>query len=186
MKIFLLGILLLLGNFIHLTAQDSSTVTLPKPHQTKLLTFSYLIGSYSEGDALTYYHFSKKDFKGWYFPYSLSLQNVSVKAGNISTFSFVNSSPNFFVPGISAMRNISDNFWINLGVQIPMSAENVTDPYGKLLTHGIIGIAPVQEIFLIPRTTYGLIIGVGVFERFTNAYKYQNDVGLRVELGLKF
>ena len=186
MKNLLFVLVFVLGTFIHSTAQDSLSLSLPKPHQTSLITFSYVAGSNSEGDALTYYHFPKQDFKGWYFPYSLSLQNISVKAGNISQFNFINSSPNFFLPGISAMKNVSDNFWLNLGLQIPISAESVTDPYGKILTHGIIGVSPVQEIFLMPRTTYGLIIGLGIFERFTNAYKYQNDVGLRVELGLKF
>ena len=188
MKSQLLGLLFILSGFVGLKAQDSTTINLklPEVHRISMFSFSYKTGMYSNGYGLSYYRFPKTDVKGWYFPVSLSLENISVKSGNFSQLNFQTSPLNFFLPGISACRNISDNFWINIGLQVPMSTEQLADVYGKVITHPIIGLAPVQEIFIIPRTPYGIIFGIGIYERITNSFIYQNDIGIRAELGLKF
>jgi hypothetical protein len=191
MKNKLLVLTFIIGTFFDLAAQDSTALSFNVPsNQNNLLSLSYKTGSHSNGYAFTYYHFLKGNFKGWYFPYSLSLENISVMANGISELNaYPTPAPNFIVPGISAMKNIATNLWINFGLQIPLGVEVYNNPSSLVsqnIYHPIIGLAPVQEIFFIPRTTYGLIAGIGVFERISNAYKYQNDIGLQLELGLKF
>ncbi|MCX6181482.1 MAG: hypothetical protein NT150_06115 [Bacteroidetes bacterium] len=187
MKSKFICFVLMLSGLAQLNAQDSTiSINLPSAHRIGMFSLSYKTGMYSNGYGFTYYRFPKADVKGWYFPLSLSVENISVKSGNFSQLNFLTSPLNFFMPGISACRNISDNFWINLGLQIPLSTEQLSDVYGKTITHPIIGLAPIQELFIIPKSTYGIIFGIGIYERISNSFIYQNDVGIRAELGLKF
>ncbi len=191
MKKILLVLAFIISSFCELAAQDSTALSFnAQVNPNNLLSVSYKAGGHSNGYAFTYYRFIKGDFKGWYFPYSLSLENISVMANGISELNgYPTPGPNFIVPGISAMKNVGTNLWINIGLQIPLGVEVYNNPSSLVsqnIYHPIVGLSPIQEIFFIPRTTYGLILGVGIFERITNAYKYQNDIGLQVELGLKF
>ncbi|MFM7024110.1 MAG: hypothetical protein ACKOXB_14150 [Flavobacteriales bacterium] len=187
MRSFLLALVLIAGSSFNLQSQDSTNLQFQlQAKRISLFNFSYKTGKHSNGYGLSYFHFPKQNHGGWYFPYSISVENISVKYGSFSQLNFQSSPLNFFLPGIHAFRNIGDYLWINIGMQVPISAEQVSDIYGKVSTHAIIGVAPMQQIFIIPRTPYGLVFGIGFYEKFTNSYVYQDDVGVRAELGLKF
>jgi hypothetical protein len=185
---YLLTSILLFGGFFYATAQDTTVIaaTLPTDHRMSMISFSYKSGVNSDGYGLSYYRFPKHNYKGWYFPFSFSVENISVKAGNISQLNFQTSPLNFFLPGIAACKNFSDNVWFNFGLQIPISSEQLQDVYGKPVTHPIIGLAPLQQVYIVPRSTYGIFFAIGIYERITNAYSFKDDVGVRAEIGLKF
>jgi hypothetical protein len=45
---------------------------------------------------------------------------------------------------------------------------------------------PSQGIYFIPKSKIGITLGLGVYEKLLNSKVYNNDIGVKLEIGIKF
>ena len=81
---------------------------------------------------------------------------------------------------------LSEKFFLNLGVQFHYGQEELQDFSGNQINRTIFGISPSQGVYFIPKSNFGLTVGVSVFERLLSSKVYKNDFGVKLELGIKF
>ena len=85
--------------------------------------------------------------------------------------------------GIGPLRKLNDYFYLNLGFQFLIGMESLGD---NTTANPVYGIAPFQGLMFIPKSKIGICVGVGLYEKLLTSEFYQNDIGVKLEVGLKF
>jgi len=88
--------------------------------------------------------------------------------------------------GICPFRRLNDYLFLNLGLQLIIGEEELTGFGGNQSTNTIFGIAPSQGIYFIPKSKVGITLGIGLYEKLLTSKIYQNDYGIKFEVGIKF
>ena len=50
----------------------------------------------------------------------------------------------------------------------------------------LLGVAISKELIFIPESSFGITFDVGIFERLLSSDVYKNDIGIQLEIGVKF
>jgi len=150
-----------------------------------MLTYTNTQGINATGFAISFYSYSNKDRNGWIFPWGLSVDITSIKPGYFKQFNFQSAKLSYYMPGLNAFKKLNDYFWINLGLQIPVGSEILTDFNGNKTDNIIFGVAPTQGLYFIPKS-FGIIFGIGVYEKLLTSKVYKSDIGFKAEIGIKF
>lgn len=155
------------------------------------VTYRQSVGYIESSHNISYYgYFQTK--QTWTLPISLRLSsstryNESALKGGYDPDSWKKYLLDL---GMSGFRNIKDDFYLSLGLQLPLGwerfrydTESVQD---KKHTHLMLGVGLEERIFyLSPRHT-GLILGIGSYQRLMSSRLYTFDIGLTFEVGIKF
>lgn len=89
--------------------------------------------------------------------------------------------------GLSPLRKLNDYFYANLGFQLLFGSEELIDgTSGGKSTNTVFGIAPHQGLVFIPKANFGITFGLGIYEKLLTSQVYQNDLGIKLEIGVKF
>ncbi len=81
---------------------------------------------------------------------------------------------------------MNDFLFLNLGVQLIVGEEELQDSGGKESNRSLFGISPSQGFYFIPESKAGLALGISVYEKLMSSKVYKNDIGVKLELGIKF
>jgi hypothetical protein len=162
---------------------NKTSVRIPKEY---LLTFSNSQGINATGFAFSFYSYTNRDGKGWVFPWIFTIDIMNIKPAYFAQFNFQSAKLNYYMAGISAFKKINDYFWLNLGLQLPIGSEELTDFSGHKTDNFIIGIAPTQGIYLISKSKVGIILSLGLYEKLITSEVYKIDIGIKAEIGIKF
>lgn len=151
-----------------------------------MLTVSDMQGVHATGFNVTLYSYANKIRSGWIFPFTITISEMSINQSYFQQFNFQSAKLNYYTFGFNALKKLNDYFWFNLGLDVPIGSEILTDFSGNVTNNFIIGIAPKQGIYFIPKSLFGIIFSIGVFEEILSSEVYKNDIGLKAEIGLKF
>jgi hypothetical protein len=151
-----------------------------------LITFSKRYGLHATGWAIQYYGYILQNDSKWIIPCYFGLENFDLNSEYISQYDSQSVNMSYYLVGISPFRRLNDYIFLNLGLQLILGTEDLIDYYGYKRTHSIFGVTPSQGIYIIPKSDFGLTIGLGVYEKILNSEVYKNDLGIKMEIGVKF
>ena len=151
-----------------------------------IITWTQKYGIHASGfEIMCYGYFLKNDSK-WILPITFGIEVLKINDDYFSQSGYQSARVNYYMVGISPLRKLNDYFYFNLGMQLLIGSESLTDYGGNESTNEIFGIAPSEGFMFIPKSKIGLSVGVGLYEKLLTSSVYQNDIGLKLEIGLKF
>lgn len=153
---------------------------------TNLITFSKKYGTHATGWSLQYYGYVSKNNQRWIIPCVIEFEKFAIKQDYFGQSNYQSAKMSYLMAGISPFRRLNDYFYINIGMQLVIGDEQLKDFYNQESNHTIFGIAPSQGIYLIPKSNFGITCGVGLYEKLLTSEVYQNDIGFKFEIGIKF
>jgi hypothetical protein len=151
-----------------------------------LITFSMKYGTRANGWSLKYYGYVSKNNQRWFIPCVFEFERFAIKQDYFERFNYQSAKISYWMVGISPLRKLNDYFYINLGIQLVIGDEQLKDFDGQENIRTIFGITPSQGIYFIPKSNFGIICGVGLYEKLLTSEVYQNDIGIKFEIGIKF
>jgi len=158
-----------------------------------LVTAHGAIGTNAEGWGVSYYGFNVKESGGWFLSYSIAYDNYVVDPGLVIRKGYNSIDLNYGKIGVGLMRRIGEDFHFAFNALVPIGSENLTStisggPIGSIResTNFVIGLEPQQCFYFITKSKVSLVLGAGIYERFTTSKVYNFDIGLRIEIGVKF
>jgi hypothetical protein len=176
---------------------DRQSVKAPMPMEKKveheeaeyrvdeMSTISVLAGINGSGWTATYYLNSLYASNHIYIPLTASVEYMD----NITT-SEANKyqAPSLYYAKIGAevFYPINKYFWLNGGVQLPIGTERLADSNDNATETVIAGICLTQSIRVMSSQYDGVTFAVGAFEQVISSRVQPFNVGLRVEIGIKF
>jgi len=155
-----------------------------------LVTGHGAFGTNAEGWGISYYGFNVSESGGWFLTYTVSYDNYVVDPGLIIRKGYNSLDLNYGKIGVGLMRRIGEDFHFAFNALVPIGAEKLTkrlETGSVLETNNIIlGLEPQQCFYFMTKSKVSLVLGAGIFERFTTSKVYNFDIGLRIEVGIKF
>jgi len=151
-----------------------------------LLTYSQKYGIHANGWSIQGYGYILKNDSKWIIPLLYGIEYFNINQDYFSQSGYQTARINYYMVGIGPLRKLNDYFYANIGCQFLIGTESLVDLYGRESTNSVYGIAPFQGILFIPTSKFGICIGLGLYEKLLTSEFYQNDIGVKLEIGLKF
>lgn len=151
-----------------------------------LITYSQRYGLHAKGWAVQYYGYNLKNTSKWSIPIIFGIEGFEIYTDYFSQFDYHSVKMSYFLAGISPFYKLNDKFFLNLGLNIVFGEEKLKDFYGTESSNTFFGFSPSQGIYFIPKSKFGLTVGISVYEKLLSSEVYKNDLGLKLELGIKF
>lgn len=151
-----------------------------------MITVNMTLGQNANGGGLSYYRFYRNENSEWIFPWGISIDAFKIKDDYFSHSGYQKAELNYWTPGICALKNVYGNFYLNLTFQVPIGTETLTAYSGHESTDFIIGVAPSQGIYFVPKSNIGITFGIAMYERYLTSEVYKSDLGFKAEVGIKF
>jgi hypothetical protein len=151
-----------------------------------LITFSKKYGNHATGWSLQYNGFVARNNQKWFIPCVFEFERFTIKQDYFELSNYQSATINYLMAGISPLRKLNDYLYLKLGLQLIFGDEQLKDFYSHESTQTIFGMTPSQGIYFIPKSNFGITCGVGLFEKLLTSEIYQNDFGIKFEIGLKF
>lgn len=148
-----------------------------------LLTYSQKYGIHANGWSVQGYGYILKNDSKWIIPLLYGIEYFRIDPDYFSQSGYQSARINYYMIGIGPLRKLNDYFYANIGFQFLIGTESVGD---NSITNPVYGIAPFQGILFIPTSKFGICVGVGLYEKLLTSEFYQNDMGVKLEIGLKF
>ena len=137
-----------------------------KVRWNSLLTFNKTFGINAEGWGFSYYGYTVKEKSNWIIPWVVSIESFTINTDYFSQFNYQKAKLNYWMPGLSAFKKLNDNLFVNLTFLIPIGSETLTDFNGHKTDNFLIGIAPTQGLYFIPKSNFGITFGIGIMKDF--------------------
>jgi hypothetical protein len=156
-----------------------------KNRWNNLLTYNKTFGVNADGWGLNYYGYWENGNKKWRFPVVLSIERFTLNTERINFASYEKVEMRYWMPGFTALRRLSNNFYVHLGLLIPIGSETLTSRFGDEEKNSFWGVAASQGLYFIPESPFGITFGVAIYERFLTSEVYREDIGVKLEIGIK-
>ncbi|MGI6756523.1 MAG: hypothetical protein ACOX32_01225 [Bacteroidaceae bacterium] len=157
-----------------------------------LITYSQNYGMNADSWSLQYYRFFLRDISRWSFPVTFAIERFTIHPDYFAQFNYRSASMSYYSIGINPFYRLKDNLilkdnlFINIGANIIIGEEKLTTFSGVESYNIFFGLAPSQGIYFIPKSKIGITLGLGVYEKLLNSKVYNNDIGVKLEIGIKF
>jgi hypothetical protein len=119
-------------------------------------------------------------------PVVFSLESTNISQNYFDRSEYYSAMLSYASIGISPLYRLSDSFFLNLGLNLLLGQEELTEFSGSQKERFILGINPSQGIVFIPKGKFGITFGVSIYEKLLTSRVYENDLGAKLELGIKF
>jgi len=154
-----------------------------------MLTFRQNIGFIENGYNISYYgYFSSR--KTWVYPISLRLSSSRNYNESALKDGYKDWSQYLTYLGMTGFRRIGGDFYFSLGGHVPLGWERYRYDYesssDRRHTHLMTGLNAEERIFYMSPNKVGLVLGAGFYERVMTSKLYTFDLGLTLEVGIKF
>jgi hypothetical protein len=151
-----------------------------------LITYSQKYGIHASGWSMQYCGYILKNDSKWIIPVTVGIEDFQINQDYFNQFNYQAARMNYYMAGISPIRKLNDYFYVNVGFQLIFGTEQVVDGnYGESM-NSVFGIAPFQGIMFISKSNFGICVGLGIYEKLLTSMFYQNDIGVKLEIGVKF
>lgn len=151
-----------------------------------LITYSQRYGLHADGWSVQYYGYNLRNTSKWTIPILFAVEGFAIHTDYFSQFDYQSVNMSYFMAGISPFYKLNDNFFLNLSANIIFGEETLTDFYGTESSNTFFGFSPSQGIYFIPKSKVGITLGLSIYEKLLSSEVYKNDVGIKLEIGLKF
>lgn len=157
-----------------------------QPRINTMISFRRDDGIDANGFGISYYRFPEQENAKWIVPLHVTLEYLEFDFWPDEQPDYNEITYSYSKVGLSAFRNMGKNFYFNIGGAIILGNEILEGDWGAKEENFIVGMEANQGIYYIPKSKFGIMFGIGVYERFLSADVYDNDFGYRIELGIKF
>jgi hypothetical protein len=151
-----------------------------------LITYSQRYGLHADGWSVQYYGYNLRNTSKWTIPILFAIEGFTIHTDYFSQFDYQSVNMSYFMAGISPFYKLNDNFFLNLGANIIFGEETLTDFYATESSNTFFGFSPSQGIYFIPKSKVGITLGLSVYEKILSSEVYKNDLGVKLEIGIKF
>lgn len=151
-----------------------------------LITYSQRYGLHADGLSVQYYRYNLRNTSKWAIPILFGFERFTIHTDYFSQFDYQSVNMSYSLAGISPFYKLNDNFFLKIGANIIFGEEELTDLYGMINSNTFFGFSPSQGIYFIPKSKVGITLGLSVYEKLLSSEVYKNDVGIKLEIGLKF
>lgn len=151
-----------------------------------LITYSQRYGLRAKGWSIQYYGYGIKSTSNWSIPMIVGFEIFDIYPGYFSQLDYESMNLGYAKVGISPFYKLHESILINLDLQALFGQEYLTNLHGQESSSLVFGIAPSQGIYFVSKTKYGLVAGMSVYERLLSSEVYKSDIGIRLEIGIKF
>lgn len=170
----------------NLTVIDTTRYVKEVHEWVNLLTYSQKFGVNSNGWAVQYYGYNLISTAKWSFPIKIGIEAFELSEEYFSESNYMSASMSYFQAGLSPFYKLSDQFFLNLGINLVYGEEELVNMSGRESSNTFFGVSPSQGIYFIPKSKIGITIGLGVYEKLLSSKVYKSDVGVKLEVGIKF
>ena len=165
---------------------DTSKYVKETQKWVNLLTYSQRFGVHAKGWSVQYYGYNFRNTAKWFIPVVFGFESFDIDPGYFSESGYNYANISYLNAGISPFYKMNDFLFLNLGVQLIVGEEELQDSGGKESNRSLFGISPSQGFYFIPQSKAGLALGISVYEKLMSSKVYKNDIGVKLELGIKF
>lgn len=151
-----------------------------------LITYSQRYGLHANGWSVQYYGYNLRNTSKWNFPIIFGIEGFEINHYYFSLSNYESAKINYLLAGISPFYKLNDNFFLNIGVSIILGEEELEGFYGREISNTFFGISPSQGIYFIPKSNFGITLGISIYEKLMSSEVYESDFGLKLEIGIKF
>lgn len=151
-----------------------------------LITYSQRYGLHANGWAVQYYGYNLTNTSKWAVPIIFGVETFELNSGYFSQFAYQSVDMGYFLVGMSPFYQLYDKFFLNIGMNIILGQEVLTSYFETESTNTLFGMASSQGLYFIPKSKVGLTLGIGIYEKLLSSEIYDKDVGVKLELGIKF
>lgn len=165
---------------------DTSKYVKETQKWVNLLTYSQRFGVHAKGWSVQYYGYNFRNTAKWFIPVVFGFESFDIDPGYFAESGYNYANISYLNAGISPFYKMNDFLFLNLGVQLIVGEEELQDSGGKESNRSLFGISPSQGFYFIPESKAGLALGISVYEKLMSSKVYKNDIGVKLELGIKF
>ena len=151
-----------------------------------LITYSQRYGLHADGWSVQYYGYNLRNTSKWTIPILFTIEGFTIHTDYFSQFDYQSVNMSYFMAGVSPFYKLNDNFFLNLSANIIFGEETLTDFYATESSNTFFGFSPSQGIYFIPKSKVGITLGLSVYEKLLSSEVYKNDIGIKLEIGIKF
>lgn len=156
-----------------------------------LLMFSKAFGIHYPGWGLSYYgyHIDINEETEWIFPWVVTLESYKLPPDppDPNARYFIDTKADMHIgAGISAAKRLKETIYLKFAFLIPFNLASSDLESKNEIEDYLLGVAMSQGVIFIPQSRFGLTFGVAIFERWLNSDIYRNDIGIQLEVGIKF
>ncbi|MBN1184085.1 MAG: hypothetical protein JXB49_17455 [Bacteroidales bacterium] len=151
-----------------------------------LITYSQRYGLHADGWSVQYYGYNLRNTSKWTIPILFAIEGFTIHTDYFSQFDYQSVNMSYFMAGISPFYKLNDNFFLNLGANIIFGEETLTEFNASESSNTFFGFSPSQGLYFIPKSKVGITLGLSVYEKLLSSKVYKNDIGIKLEIGIKF
>lgn len=158
-----------------------------------LLMANAAFGTNAEGWGGSFMGFSTRQRRGWMIPVHIAADRITidpslfVRAGYDEKF---NLRFTYFKIGSGGIKKLGEDFHFIFGINaiggIEELNKNNEDQTNTISSALVFGGEASQSFYFISRGKLGFFLGAGIYERLLSSPVYRNDIGLKIEAGIKF
>ena len=151
-----------------------------------ILLYQKTEGINASGFRFNYLQNKKSIWKDWLIPLSIGFSHYKIDRDRIEKKGFHDVDINGISVGYTGFRPIKNNLYLNLSLNATLGNERLTEIDSSNSRRFIFGTSPSQSIYFIPKSKYGFVFGIGVYEIIQTSKVFSFDIGLRLNAGIKF
>lgn len=141
------------------------------------------IGRYANGYLISYYAGMLYSYNRLSFPYILSVEFVDNYKSKESR-KYITDNSYYAKIGTEMFYMLNRHLWFNLGFQVPVGSEKLSDLNYNSISSFLIGASTSQGLRYMSNTQLNVSIGVSFFQQVLTSKIQPFNYGLRFELGL--
>ncbi len=149
-----------------------------------IISYQKIISKHTEGWRVSYVGFTENEKV--ILPFIYSFDRYRIKPESLKGSGY--KSANYFTPSFGTVfyHNLFSAIYINFSLQIPVGVERLVDVNNENSSNFLIGIESSQELMFIPKSDFGLVIGVGIYQKAQTSKIFQTNFGAELRVGIKF
>jgi len=165
---------------------DSSQYVGVTQDWVNLISYSQRYGEKATGWSLQYYGYILRNNSKWIIPMMAGFEKFDLDKDYFSQFQYQSMHLGYMMAGISPLYKLDDYFFLNLGLQLLIGEEKLTDFFGQEKSTSIFGLAPSQGLYFMSKSEVGIVVGLSAYEKILNSEVYKSDIGVKLDIGIKF
>src|SRR5208337_1891792 len=102
---------------------------------------------HANGGSLFYYGFNTIDIGKWDYAALIGIEWFDIHSDYFRQFNYQSASMVYWLPGMCFFKRLDNYFYLNLGLQVPLGTEQLTDHSGNQSSNFVVGISPYEGLF---------------------------------------
>ncbi len=151
-----------------------------------MITFSQRFGIHANGRSLQYYGYNLKNTSRQIIPVVFGFELFTIHTDYVSRFQNKSVDMSYLLAGISPFYKLNDNLFLNFGTNLIVGQEELIGFYRNESRNTFWGLSLSQGIYFISKSEAGITFGLGIYEKLLTSEVFKYDIGIKLEIGLKF